>query len=220
MIINTKKIPVNSINEEYVLKAYNKKEIYKDSIFLDLEHYVYKHPICIGIFGACIYDNRNNNLILTQFMMEEGEDKEKVLYKSYDYLKRCKKQLNKKYLVTFSGNNDYLVINHLFNEYEIPLNIRTYFKEIDLQKEYEKITKEGIGLKKLEKIFDIFREGEVVSGVEMAKIIKKINEKDHYLKKISEQKIKNLLLYNEQDVINLFNIIVNWNKYMNKENPL
>lgn len=214
MIINTKKINISSINEEYVLNIYNKKDIYKESIFLDLEHYVYKHPICIGIFGVCIYNNSDNSLNLTQFMMENSEDKEKILYDAYDYLKRCKKQLNKKYLVTFSGNNDYLVINHLFKQYGISLNIRTYFKEIDLQKEYEKIRKENIGLKRLERIFDIYREGEMISGVNIAKIVKNINEDKDYIKNIPEEKINNLLIYNEQDVTNLFNIMVTWNKFM------
>ena len=35
-----------------------------------------------------------------------------------------------------------------------------------------------------------------------------------YIKRMPKEKIENILLYNEQDVVNLFYIFTNWKKYI------
>ena len=44
-------------------------EVYKHAIYFDLEHYVYKKPICIGVFGCCYYDDDLKKLKVTQYMI-------------------------------------------------------------------------------------------------------------------------------------------------------
>jgi len=153
-------------------REYNPEEI----IFFDLEHYVYKKPKCIGVFGACEYDNKNNHILVTQYMIEDRDEAINILYLAKEYFIRMKEK-GKKTIVTFSGNNDFTVINYLFKENGIDYNFGEEFDSIDIQKEYEKEKKVSTGLKKLEKI----------------------------------------LLYNEQDVINLLYIYINWKKYIFEE---
>ena len=43
-----------------------------------------------------------------------------------------------------------------------------------------------------------------------------MKDKD-YIKRMPEDKIEKILLYNEQDVVNLFHIYMNWNKYIDYE---
>ncbi|AWZ48083.1 hypothetical protein C3495_04315 [Clostridiaceae bacterium 14S0207] len=214
MIIINKTIKVGEIEKNNVLKIENQWDAYKNSVFLDLEHYVYKKPKCIGVFGVCFYDEEQDSLIFTQFMIESKKDEDKILYKAYKYLKYCKMDLKKTNMVTFSGNNDYTVIDYLFEQRKIPMKVKTYFNEIDLQKCYEKVKKESIGLKNLEKLFDIEREGEVISGMNLAKTINKITKDEDYIHNMPIAKLQNILLYNEQDVVNLFKIYTNWNKYI------
>ena len=71
-----------------------------------------------------------------------------------------------------------------------------------------------LGLKKLEKVFDIEREGEVISGSNLAKTFHKVMKDKSYFKRMPEEKIEKILLYNEQDVINLYYIYINWKKYI------
>lgn len=217
MICRSKKIKISHIIEEDVLEVGGKTNIYEKAVFLDLEHYVYKHPICIGVFGACVYDKKKKALIFTQYMIENNEEANKIIYKVVDYLRHAKRKLGKQYLVTFSGNNDCTVIDYLFKEKNIKLDIRKYFKEVDLQKAYEKCKKESIGLKNLEKIFEIEREGESLSGMRLAKTINKIIMCEDYFNNMPKEKIEKILIYNEQDVVNLFHISTKWNKYMHKE---
>lgn len=119
--------------------------------------------------------------------------------------------------MTFSGNNDYTVINYLFKKYNINFNIEVEFKSIDIQKEYEKSKKTSIGLKNLEKLFEIFREGEVISGSNLAKTFHKVLKDDEYIERMPKEKIDTILLYNEQDVVNLFKILTSWGRYMKEE---
>ena len=76
----------------------------------------------------------------------------------------------------------------------------------------KKIRKLSIGLKKLEKVFDIVREGEVISGSNLAKTFHKVMKDKSYFKRMPEEKIEKILLYNEQDVINLYYIYVELEK--------
>ena len=96
-------------------------------------------------------------------------------------------------------------------------NIEGEFKSIDIQKEYEKSKKTSIGLKNLEKLFEIFREGEVISGSNLAKTFHKVLKDDEYIERMPKEKIDTILLYNEQDVVNLFKILTSWGRYMKEE---
>lgn len=126
-------------------------------------------------------------------------------------------ELEKKiYIITFSGNNDFTVINYLFEKYDIDFDIKEYFQSIDLQREYEKEKKSSIGLKNLEKEFNIIREEkELISGQNLAKTFSKIIKDDDYINRMPEYKKKKILLYNEQDVVSLFHIYTTWNKFIN-----
>lgn len=187
----------------------------KEIIFFDLEHYVYKKPKCIGVFGACIYEEDKNELLVTQYMIENKREVKDILNLALKYFKVMKEH-GKKAISTFSGNNDFTVINYLFNKYKIDYDFEEEFYSIDLQKYYEKEIGTSIGLKKLEKIFDIDRQGEVMSGSTLAKTFYKVLKDSDYIKRMPYEKIEKILLYNEQDVVNLYHIFLNWNKYVIK----
>lgn len=197
-----------------VLNEEDDPEVFKNAIYFDLEHYVYKKPVCIGIFGCCYYDENLNKLIITQYMIENKYEVHTLLLMAKDYFQKMYSELKKKYIVTFSGNNDFTVINYLFNQYKIDFDIKNYFKEIDLQKEFAKISnnKENIGLKNLEKIAGINRKNELMSGVTIAKTFAKIIKDRDYINRVPEEKINKILNYNLDDVINLFYICVKWKK--------
>ncbi|MGE5628808.1 MAG: ribonuclease H-like domain-containing protein [Solirubrobacterales bacterium] len=183
--------------------------IYKNAIFFDLEHYIYKKPICIGVFGCCYYDEAEQKLIITQYMIENKKDAVDILYMAEDYFNNMLLN-NKKYIVTFSGNNDFTVVNYLFNKYNIDFSINDNFIHIDLQKEYEIQTKSHTGLKALEKIFNIQRDSELISGSNLAKTFGKIVKDDTYIDRMPKEKMEKILLYNEQDIVSLFQIYTNW----------
>ncbi|WP_373898256.1 ribonuclease H-like domain-containing protein [Haloimpatiens sp. FM7315] len=189
-------------------------EFFKQALYFDLEHYVNKKPICVGVFGCSYYDENIKSLVTTQYMIENQEDSKEVLYKAEEYFITMRDKFKKKYIVTFAGNNDFSVINYLFKKNEISLNVRDTFKEIDLQKEYEKKTGGSIGLKNLEKIFNIKRETEIIKGQNLAKTFKKIMKDRDYINRMPKEKKERILFYNEQDVISLFYISLYWNKYI------
>ena len=213
MIIRENKVKVEECSEDFMMKSQDKEYTPEEIIFFDLEHYVYKKPKCIGVFGACEYDKKNNNILVTQYMIEDRDEATHILYLAKEYFIKMK-QKGKKAIITFSGNNDFSVINYLFKENNIYYNFSEEFDSIDIQKEYEKNKKLSIGLKKLEKVFDIIREGEVISGSNLAKTFHKVMKYKSYFKRMPEEKIEKILLYNEQDVINLYYIYVNWKKYI------
>lgn len=213
MIIRENKVKIEEYSDEFIMKSLNKEYNPEEVIFFDLEHYVYKKPKCIGVFGACEYDKKTSNLIVTQYMIEDRDEAINILYLAKKYFMKMKKN-GKKAIITFSGNNDFTVINYLFKENGIYYNFDEEFDSIDIQKEYEKDKKVSIGLKNLEKIFDIIREGEVISGSNLAKTFHKVMKDKSYFKRMPEEKIEKILLYNEQDVINLYYIYVNWKKYI------
>ncbi len=146
-------------------------------------------------------------------MIEDKDEAVDILYLARNYFIR-KKNEGKKAIVTFSGNNDFTVINYLFKKNSIYYDFNEEFDSIDIQKEYEKDKSSSIGLKNLEKIFDIIREGEVISGSNLAKTFHKVMKDKSYFKRMPEEKIEKILLYNEQDVVNLYYIYVNWKKYI------
>ncbi|URZ15567.1 ribonuclease H-like domain-containing protein [Clostridium felsineum] len=202
--------------DEYVdrFKVEGENKIYSKALFFDLEHYVYKKPICIGVFGCAYYDEETKNLKTTQYMIENRKDSEEILKIAEEYFIKAKIKLKKEYIVTFSGNNDFTVVNYLFKKNNINMEVNKEFKSIDLQKEYEKVTKKCVGLKNLEKVFEINRESEIISGSTLAKTFGKIVKDEEYSLRMPEEKKDKILLYNRQDVESLFNMITTWNKYV------
>jgi len=219
VIIRDKRIKVAGFCEDDSLQAEGGKPIYNDALFFDLEHYIYKVPICIGVFGCCYYEEKESELRITQYMIENERDSLEILDMARDYFEDMQLRKEKSHIVTFSGNNDFTVIRHLFNKYGIDFSIDDEFRHLDLQKQYEKEKKEGIGLKALEKIFEIDRGEELISGSTLAKTFSKMIKDESYICRIPRQKIERILAYNEQDIVSLFQIYVNWNKlnYMYKE---
>ena len=73
-----------------------------------------------------------------------------------------------------------------------------------------------INERSLEKVFDIDREGELIAGSNLAKTFHKVLKDKEYIVRMPKEKIEKILQYNEQDVVNLFHIYVNWNKYISE----
>jgi len=210
-------IKIEECSEEFTLDIEGNCHIFKDAIFFDLEHYLYKKPICIGVFGCAYYDSDTRELKITQYMIEEKKDALPILNLAKEYFEDMHNNFNKRYIVTFSGNNDFTVIDYLFNKNNIQCNIDDLFKKVDLQKEYEKASGENIGLKNLEKKFGIEREGELISGGNLSKTFCKVMKDFDYMNRMPEEKRQRILLYNEQDVASLFSMIVDWKKFMKSE---
>jgi len=210
VITKLSSVKVGEISTEGALTIDGKKQLFKDSLFFDLEHYIYKKPICIGVFGCCVYDEITNELKVTQYMAENKKDAIEILTLAKNYFEEMKLKYNKKYIVTFSGNNDFTVINYLLKAYKIDFLLEGYFGEVDLQKCYEKAEGSCIGLKALEKKFDIDRESEVISGSNLAKTFSRIVKDNEYINRMPPEKKEKILLYNQQDVVSLFYIYVDW----------
>ncbi len=216
MIIKEETIKVEAFQLENSLDIGGNKELFKDAIFFDLEHYVYKKPICIGVFGAGYYDYNANELKITQYMLENKYELKKMLTMAKEYFEKMKAVHNKKSIVTFSGNNDFIVINYLLNKHNIGYKISDNFQQIDLQKKYEQEMGTSIGLKNLENVFGITRESELISGSNLAKTFGKIMKDDEYFSRMPLEKKEKILLYNMQDVVSLFYIYVNWKNHVVK----
>lgn len=213
MIIRENIIKVDDISDELKICHEDMNFSPKDLIFFDLEHYVYKKPKCIGVFGACIFDDSTNELKVTQYMIENRNESVDILYLAKKYFTKMK-NLGKKAIVTFSGNNDFTVINYLFDKYNINYDFKTEFNSVDIQKEYERCNSTSIGLKNLEKQFGIIRQSEVISGSNLAKTFHKVMKDKEYVSRMPKEKLENILLYNEQDVVNLYHIFVNWKQFI------
>jgi uncharacterized protein YprB with RNaseH-like and TPR domain len=210
VITKLSSIKVGEISTENALTIAGNRDLFKDALFFDLEHYIYKKPICIGVFGCCIYDEASNELKVTQYMAENKKDAIEILSLAKNYFEEMKNKNNKKCIVTFSGNNDFTVINYLLKEHKTDFVLEGYFQEVDLQKCYEKAERTCIGLKALEKIFEIDRESELMSGSNLAKTFGKIVKDDDYINRMPQDKKDRILLYNQQDVVSLFYIYVDW----------
>ena len=149
-------------------------------------------------------------------MIENKSEVVEILILAKKYFTRMKK-MGKKVIVTFSGNNDFTVIKYLFNKYNIYFDFEKEFKSLDIQKEYERNMNTSIGLKNLEKIFNIYREGDVISGSNLAKTFHKVLKDKEYIERMPKEKIETILLYNEQDVVNLYKIFIAWKDYIQSE---
>ena len=209
MIVKENLIEVVNITDDNALIVEEQRDIFKEAVFFDLEHYVYKKPICIGVFGCCYYEEESKSLVCTQYMIENRRESVEILHLARKYFEAMMMK-GKKYIVTFSGNNDFHVINYLLDKFEIDFKILDHFNHVDLQKEYEKKFKESIGLKALEKKFGIEREGELISGSNLAKTFSKVIKDKDYISRMPGEKVDKILQYNEQDVVNLFHIVLNW----------
>ncbi len=216
MIIREENIKLDNFSDDFALDVDNNK-LYKNTLFFDLEHYVYKVPICIGVFGCCYYIEESNSLKVTQYMIENENDANDILALAKDYFINMYEKNDKRYIVTFSGNNDFSVINYLFNKHEINYTILDHYSEIDLQKYYENTMKKSIGLKNLEKEFNINRSSELISGQNLAKTFSKMVKDSTYIKRMPESKVEKILQYNKQDVVSLFYMVINWEKYVKVE---
>lgn len=199
-----------------MLKNEEKDFFPEDMIFFDLEHYVYKKPKCIGVFGACIYNKTLRTLSVTQYMIENRYESIDILHLAEKYFKNMKEN-GKRVIVTFSGNNDFTVINYLFKKYGINYDFNEEYTSIDIQKEYDKAKKKSIGLKNLEKQFGIMRESELISGSNLAKTFHKVMKDREYISRMPKDKVLKILLYNEQDVVNLFHIFMQWNLHIDND---
>lgn len=191
-------------------------DILKKAIYIDCEHYIYKKPIALGIFGSSrVMDNK---LITEQYFLEDHNDLETVIMATRNYLIKAYSE-NIEYLVTFAGKNDISVIRAMLKKYNVDDSILDSFKHIDLQKEYEKKFKHGIGLKSLESLMDIKREGTDISGSTIAKTFSQIMKDSTYISRIPDEKINRLIEYNRGDCENLFFILSMWNNLtINKVN--
>lgn len=102
MIIRENKVKVEEYSEEFMMKSLDKEYTPEEIIFFDLEHYVYKKPKCIGVFGACEYDKKNNNILVTQYMIEDRDEATHILYLAKEYFIKMK-QKEKRPLSLFQG---------------------------------------------------------------------------------------------------------------------
>jgi len=216
VIIRENTLKLDDIADDLILVQEGIKLLPENMIFFDLEHYVYKKPKCIGVFGACIYNSKLKELQVTQYMIENRRESINILHLAKKYFVSMK-NMGKTSIVTFSGNNDFTVINYLFEKFGIDYDFKTEFISIDIQKEYENYKSKSIGLKNLEKVFEIIRESEVISGSNLAKTFHKVMKDSEYVTRMPKEKLNNILLYNEQDVVNLYHILVNWNKFIFEE---
>lgn len=219
MIIRENIIEIGEQELSNILEREGVKFSPDELIFFDLEHYVYKKPKCVGVFGACIFDEKDKNIHVTQYMIEGKNDVVDILVLAKKYFISMKEQ-GKKAIVTFSGNNDFTVINYLFNKYAIYYDFTKEYESVDIQKEYERDKKTSIGLKNLEKIFEIHRESELISGSNLAKTFHKVLKDKEYIERMPSEKIENILLYNEQDVVSLYTMFTAWRKYIKLEDEI
>ncbi|MGE4282403.1 MAG: ribonuclease H-like domain-containing protein [Clostridia bacterium] len=210
MIINKTSVKAEQIDANNCLEIQGDKDIYKNALYLDLEHFIYKVPLCVGVFGICYFNDADNTVETVQYMIQDKQDAKEILYIIRDFFAAN----DNKYIVTFAGENDFSVINYLFKKHKIKLDFEKNFFLVDLQKKYLKQTGNTTGLKNLEKVFGISRGGELISGSNLAKTFGRILKEPGYGQRISKEKVDKILNYNLEDVINLFYITTRWNRYI------
>lgn len=216
MIIKRETLPVSPPPYPSALLDNQGNQIYDNALFLDLEHFINKVPICIGVFGIATFED--GALHAVQYMIENKKDAEDLLVIMRDFFKKDRHR----YLVTFAGDNDVTVIHRLFEQAGFPIDLKKRYEDIDLQKIYHTYTGEQIGLKALEKIFDMGREEEeLISGRSLARTFQRLFKDARYGERMPKGKSELILRYNLSDVVNLFHILVHWHLYVSpkpKEN--
>lgn len=153
-------------------------------------------------------------------MIENKMDGPVIVRMASDYFRNAFNN-GKSQIVTFSGNNDFTVINYLLHRYKVAFNFDNFIK-VDIQDLFKEITGICTGLKTIEKQFNIVRENKPISGSNLAKTFSKIMKDKDYINRMPKEKIQTILLYNEQDVVSLFEILANWDGFVEKfkdENP-
>ncbi len=193
-------------NEEFAFR-YKDAPILHEAVFVDLEHYIFRQPVCVGIFGAAYMIDRR--LQTEQYFLESARDLKTLTLASLEFLMK-KKAEGYKYLVTFAGKNDLMMIHAMFRKYGLTTDLRKEFICIDVQREFEKRFKIGIGLKPLEILSGINREGGDMSGASIAKTFARIMRDPEYIRRMDRQKIHRLIEYNKQDVVSLYHILAGW----------
>lgn len=205
MITQTSRIDLDQSGANPLLiKA---RDIHNTSVFLDLEHYIYKKPICIGIFGAAVVEA--DQLVLTQYFLENKTDSKGLIKASHDYLQEKKRQ-GFEHLVTFAGQNDLMMLHAMFTKFGIDTDLRQLFSAIDLQSEFKAEYHGIVGLTALEQFAGIHRQGPEISGSTIAKTFASIMADPAYIHRMPREKIGRLLAYNQMDVENLYHIMMNW----------
>ena len=182
-------------------------DISGSSVYLDLEHYIYRKPICIGIFGAAVIEGQE--LVCTQYFLENKADLKGLIGAAHDYLQE-KRQAGYKHLVTFAGQNDLLMIHAMFLKFKIETDLRTLFESVDLQSIFKQEFHGIVGLTALEQFAGIFRGGPEISGSTIAKTFASVMADPSYIRRMPQEKIYRLLAYNQMDVENLYYIMMNW----------
>jgi uncharacterized protein YprB with RNaseH-like and TPR domain len=210
MIINKTSLEVEAIDVESCLQVQGDKEVYKNAVYLDLEHFIYKIPKCIGVFGVCYFNGSDNTIESEQYMIQDKHDAKDILNIIKDFFTASQSR----YIITFAGENDFSVINYLFKKNKLTFDFEKKFTLVDLQKNYLRQTVNTTGLKNLEKIFEISRGGELISGSNLAKTFGRVIREYGYGQRMSKEKADKILKYNLEDVINLFYITTQWNKYV------
>lgn len=187
----------------------NGENILEKALFLDLEHYIYIKPKAIGIFGAGFIEDGIFHSY--QIILEKSGDIHPITEISVGLLKEMKEK-GKEYLITFSGNNDIMVMDYMAEKFRLDFRCLDNFTHIDIQKEIEKKFTISMGLKPLEKLMGIKRENEAITGSGISRVFQKIIKDPGYIKRMPEGKMDNLILYNMLDYYNLYHIMARWNR--------
>lgn len=183
------------------------QDISRDSVYLDLEHYIYRKPVCIGIFGAAAIEGEE--LVLTQYFLENRNDLKVLIHASHNYLEE-KRRKGYENLVTFAGQNDLMMLHAMFKKFHIDTDLRKLYRCVDLQSEFKHEYHAVIGLTALEKFAGLHRSGPEISGSTIAKTFANIMADPQYLERMPKEKIGRLLAYNQMDVENLYFILSKW----------
>lgn len=180
-----------------------------ESIFLDMEHYIYRKPVALGIFGAAVREG--SELVCTQYFLENKQDLKELVRASHLYLED-KMRAGYRQLVAFAARNDLMVLHAMFQKFRIQTDLRSQFDVLDLQSEFKRDHSAMIGLTALEEFAGIRREGPSISGSTIAKTFASIMADPDYIHRMPREKMTRLLDYNRMDVVNLFFIMANWDR--------
>ena len=208
MIERITRYNLNELSEEYGF-SFNDIEGLNDSIFLDMEHYIYRKPIALGIFGAAVREG--DELVCTQYFLENRKDLKGLVKTSYNYLNE-KQKAGYSQLVAFAAKNDINVLHSMFEKFRLRGDLREEFNVIDLQSEFKKTYSETISLEALEGFTKIHRLGPSISGSTIAKTFANIVGDPDYIHRMPKEKMVRLLDYNRMDVVNLFLVMAKWDK--------
>lgn len=181
-------------------------------LFLDLEHYIYKRPVCIGIFGGAVLEA--GQLEVTQYFLESRSDLADLIKKSHAYLSQ-QLAAGRDHLVTFAGENDLGILRAMFDRFDLGFDFNQ-FTHLDLQKQIKAKFGAILGLKVVEELLGIEREVQPISGSTLAKTFATIMKDDDYIHRMPPEKIQRFLSYNRSDVANLYEIMANFEK-LNQE---